>query len=211
MPSHDRGGVQELDITLVVHHLRWFFCLLGRGSFHLFLVFPLFLCFGLFFIGRVSSLKTNSFLSIQMAQRVTPLRSDQTALNFFTLLGNGLLNKTVLQTRGFSRLPLECGGNLKRYREEKANSQALTASGALPKSMYNRFLESLRDSWRGNQLVCLDLPWLAMYLQQVRPGAKQTRWTQLFFSFFTLSFHQIYLSTEIVVEEPAAPTSQARF
>jgi hypothetical protein len=63
----------------------------------------------------------------------------------------------------------------------------------------------------GNQLVSLDLPWLAMHLQQVRPGAQQTRWSQLFFSFFTLSFHQIYLSTEIFVEEPAAPTSQARF
>jgi hypothetical protein len=122
-----------------------------------------------------------------------------------------IVKQTVLQSRGFSRLPLEFGGNLKRYRKEKANSQALTASGALPKSIYNRFQKSLRHNRRGNQLVFLDLRWLAMYLQQVRPGAKQTRWSQLFFSFFTLSFHQIYLSTEIFVEEPAAPTSQARF
>jgi hypothetical protein len=27
-------GVQELDVPLVVRPLRWFFCLLGRGSFH---------------------------------------------------------------------------------------------------------------------------------------------------------------------------------
>jgi hypothetical protein len=46
-------------------------------------------------------LKSNSFLSIQMAQRVTPWRSDQAALNFFTLLCNGLLNKQCSKVEGF--------------------------------------------------------------------------------------------------------------
>ncbi len=36
------GGGQELDVPLVVHPLRWFFCLLGQGPSILFLVFPLF-------------------------------------------------------------------------------------------------------------------------------------------------------------------------
>ncbi len=133
-----------------------------------------------------------------------PLKQWPNCTQLLHYTGQWIVKETVLQSRGFSRLPLECGENLKRYRKEKANSQALTASGALLKSMYNRFLKSLRHSRRDNQLVCLDLPWLAMYLQQVRPGAKQTRWTQLFFSFLTLSFHQNYLWTEIFVEEPAA-------
>ncbi len=39
--SRQEGG-QELDVPLVVHPLRWFFGLLGRGPSILFLVFPLF-------------------------------------------------------------------------------------------------------------------------------------------------------------------------
>ncbi len=27
-------GVRELDVPFVVHLLKWFFCLLGSGSFH---------------------------------------------------------------------------------------------------------------------------------------------------------------------------------
>ncbi len=34
--------VWEVDVPLVVRLLRWFICLLGCGSFHLFLCFPLF-------------------------------------------------------------------------------------------------------------------------------------------------------------------------
>jgi len=107
--------------------------------------------------------------------------------------GQWIVKQTVLQSRGFSRLPLECGGNLKRYRNEKANSQALPASGALQKSMYNRCLTSLRHS-RSGMLVCLDLPWLGIYLQQVRPGAKQTRWTQPF------SPSSLFLSTRSIYQ-----------
>ncbi len=43
-------------MPLVVCPLRWFFCLLGRGSFHFVpCIPPLFGCFGLYLIGRVSS------------------------------------------------------------------------------------------------------------------------------------------------------------
>jgi hypothetical protein len=55
--QHER--VRELDVPFVVCPLRWFFNLLGHGSFHfvpvLEDVFPFFGCFGLFMIGRVSS------------------------------------------------------------------------------------------------------------------------------------------------------------
>jgi hypothetical protein len=51
------GGVQELDVPFVVSPLRWFFCLLGGGSFHFVPCIPpcFFGCFDLFMIGRVSS------------------------------------------------------------------------------------------------------------------------------------------------------------
>jgi hypothetical protein len=47
----------ELDVPLVVWPLKWFFCLLGCGSFHFFdpcIPSYFFGCFGLFIIGRVS-------------------------------------------------------------------------------------------------------------------------------------------------------------
>jgi hypothetical protein len=44
----------QFDVPLVIRPLRWFFCLLGCGSFIFYLVFPFFGCFGLFMIGRVS-------------------------------------------------------------------------------------------------------------------------------------------------------------
>ncbi len=60
------NGVWKLDVPLVVWALRWFFCLFGHesvGPFTLFLVNSLFVffgCFGLFMIGRISTL----FLSL---------------------------------------------------------------------------------------------------------------------------------------------------
>ncbi len=49
-------GVWELDVPFVVHPFRWFFCLLGRGSFRFVpCIPPFFGCFDLFMIDRVSS------------------------------------------------------------------------------------------------------------------------------------------------------------
>jgi hypothetical protein len=42
---------RELDVSLVVHPLRWFFCLLGHGSLYSLSV----TCFSLFMIDKVSS------------------------------------------------------------------------------------------------------------------------------------------------------------
>ncbi len=52
-----RGGGLGTWVPLVVNPLRWFFCLLGRGSFHFVpcIHSPFFGCFGFFFIGSVSS------------------------------------------------------------------------------------------------------------------------------------------------------------
>jgi len=47
-------GIQELDVPLVVHYLRWFICVLGNGSFRFVPFIPpcLFECFGFFVIDK---------------------------------------------------------------------------------------------------------------------------------------------------------------
>ncbi len=144
-------GVQELDVTLVVRPLRWFFCLLDVGPFILFLVFLPFLVFW-FFSYWQGFIIENQFIPLNPdGPESDPRKQWPNCTQLLHSTRQWIVKQTVLQSRGFSRLPLECGGNLKRNRKEKANSQALTASGALPKSMYNRFLKSLRHSRRGNQ------------------------------------------------------------
>ncbi len=50
--GHER--VRELDVPLVVHPLKWFFCLRGHESFHFVPCFLTFFgCFGLFMIGII--------------------------------------------------------------------------------------------------------------------------------------------------------------
>jgi len=64
-------GVWELDVPLVVHLLRWFICLLGRGSFHFVpCIPPSFGLFGSFKVSTVSS--SHPFLWFYLEQNFCP-------------------------------------------------------------------------------------------------------------------------------------------
>jgi hypothetical protein len=58
-----RRGFKNMMFPVVVHPLRWFLCLLGVKSFHFIPYIPPFLgCYGLFMIGRFSSMPTTTHL-----------------------------------------------------------------------------------------------------------------------------------------------------
>ncbi len=100
MPSLD--PVQELDVPLVVCPLRWFFCLLGRGSFHFVpCIHPFLGTLVYFWLAGFHHWKPIHSSQSRWPREWPPLRSYQTALNFFTLLGNGLLNRQCSKVQGF--------------------------------------------------------------------------------------------------------------
>jgi len=96
-------GVQELDVPLVVQPLRWFFCLLGCGSFPFVPCLPpYFGCFGLYMIFRVSSLLPESSQShlLYINMLCLHLWNDAKVMSlFFSLKGH----LWFWNSRGFKR------------------------------------------------------------------------------------------------------------